>query len=57
MSNINEGFAYVAQESWIQFASVRDNILFGLPFDDDKYNAVIKACALEQVSCIDIYTM
>ena len=49
VANLSEGFAYVSQESWIQFASVRDNILFGLPFDAEKYAVVIRACALEQV--------
>ena len=38
--------AYVAQQAWIQNASVRDNILFGQPFDEDKYNAILDACAL-----------
>lgn len=32
---------------WIQNASVRDNILFGLPYDEQKYKEVIKACSLE----------
>ena len=26
---------------------MRDNVLFGLPYDEDKYRAVIHACALE----------
>ena len=29
---------------------MRDNILLGLEFDPDRYNAVIQACALEPVS-------
>jgi ATP-binding cassette subfamily C (CFTR/MRP) protein 1 len=29
--------AYVAQQAWIQNATVRDNILFGLPFDPHRY--------------------
>ena len=40
--------AYVAQTAWIQTGSVRDNILFGLPYDEVKYKKAIKACALEQ---------
>ena len=50
VANLGEGFALVSQESWIQFASVRDNILFGLPYDSKKYGDVIHACALEPVS-------
>ncbi|XP_067949296.1 multidrug resistance-associated protein 1-like [Watersipora subatra] len=38
--------AFVAQQAWIQNATVRDNILFGQPFDQKKYNRVIDAVAL-----------
>lgn len=38
--------AYVAQTAWILNKTVRDNILFGLPYDEDKYNKVIDACCL-----------
>ncbi|XP_052804271.1 multidrug resistance-associated protein 1-like isoform X1 [Mya arenaria] len=40
--------AYVAQQAWIQNATVRDNILFGKELDQNKYRQVIEACALEQ---------
>eukprot|EP00047_Mylnosiga_fluctuans_P021846 m.109714 g.109714 ORF g.109714 m.109714 type:complete len:1474 (+) comp9049_c0_seq5:48-4469(+) len=39
--------AYVPQQAWIQNATVRDNILFGLPFDPQRYAQTISACALE----------
>lgn len=38
--------AYAAQSAWILNATVRDNILFGLAFDQKRYDAVIKACQL-----------
>ena len=38
--------AYVAQQPWIQNATVRDNILFGKSFDEERYNRVLDACAL-----------
>jgi ABC-type multidrug transport system fused ATPase/permease subunit len=38
--------AYVAQEAWIINATVRDNILFGAPFDEKKYNKVLQMAAL-----------
>ncbi|KAH8926904.1 P-loop containing nucleoside triphosphate hydrolase protein [Atractiella rhizophila] len=38
--------AYVPQNSWLQNASIRDNILFGLPFLESRYNAVLEACSL-----------
>lgn len=39
--------AYVTQNPWVQQASVRDNILFGRPYDKKKYDATVHACALE----------
>ncbi|XP_051881362.1 ATP-binding cassette sub-family C member 10 [Pristis pectinata] len=41
-----EGFGLAAQESWIQFATIRENILFGNQFDAKRYREVIEACAL-----------
>nr|XP_036222275.1 multidrug resistance-associated protein 1 isoform X5 [Bactrocera oleae] len=38
--------AYVPQQAWIQNATLRDNILFGLEYDRKRYNRVIDACAL-----------
>eukprot|EP00004_Rigifila_ramosa_P012441 TRINITY_DN2693_c0_g1_i2.p1 TRINITY_DN2693_c0_g1~~TRINITY_DN2693_c0_g1_i2.p1 ORF type:complete len:1252 (+),score=315.24 TRINITY_DN2693_c0_g1_i2:1186-4941(+) len=40
--------AYVPQTAWIQQATVRDNILFGRPFDEERYRKTIFACALER---------
>jgi ATP-binding cassette, subfamily C (CFTR/MRP), member 1 len=39
--------AYVPQTPWTALGTVRDNILFGLPYDEDHYRQVIHACALE----------
>ncbi|CAG8498013.1 5031_t:CDS:10 [Dentiscutata erythropus] len=54
-NNINENnwilpncTAYVAQQAWLQNASIRDNILFGLPYNENRYNQVIKICELEK---------
>ncbi|XP_030837858.1 multidrug resistance-associated protein 5 isoform X2 [Strongylocentrotus purpuratus] len=41
-------FAYVAQEAWIFNATVRENILFGTPFDEERYTMVMEACSLKQ---------
>lgn len=38
--------AYVPQQAWIQNATLRDNILFGKPFNEPKYRCVLEACAL-----------
>lgn len=40
--------SYVQQQPWIQNLTIRDNILFGLPYDESKYNQVIKDCELER---------
>lgn len=40
--------AYVAQTSWIQNATIQDNILFGSPMEDERYKNVIKVCSLEK---------
>lgn len=40
--------SYAAQTAWIQNATIRDNILFDTPFDEERYWRVIKACSLEQ---------
>lgn len=39
--------AYVPQTPWVQNLSLRDNILFGMPYEEAKYKEVIHACALE----------
>ncbi|KAI1174319.1 P-loop containing nucleoside triphosphate hydrolase protein [Nemania sp. FL0916] len=38
--------AYVAQIPWIENATVRDNILFGLPYDYYRYRKTTEVCAL-----------
>lgn len=40
------GIAYVAQTAWLQNCSIRDNILFGLPYDEDRYENVLYITAL-----------
>ncbi|PPQ77068.1 hypothetical protein CVT25_014881 [Psilocybe cyanescens] len=42
------GVAYAAQESWVQNATIRENILFGSTFDEERYNTVVYQCALEK---------
>ncbi|OJJ68815.1 hypothetical protein ASPBRDRAFT_131870 [Aspergillus brasiliensis CBS 101740] len=38
--------AFVAQTPWIENATIKNNILFGLPFDPVRYEQVLQACAL-----------
>jgi len=44
---LNGSVALASQVSWIQNASVKDNILFGHALDEDWYKRVMFACALE----------
>lgn len=39
-------FAYVPQAPWCQFGTVRENILFGRPYEEQRYQRVLYACAL-----------
>jgi ATP-binding cassette subfamily C (CFTR/MRP) protein 4 len=39
--------SYAPQESWILSTTVRENILFGEPFDEEWYKQVIEACAFD----------
>ncbi|XP_069343923.1 ATP-binding cassette sub-family C member 10 isoform X2 [Eulemur rufifrons] len=43
---LSKGFGLATQEPWIQFATIRDNILFGKTFDAQLYREVLEACAL-----------
>ncbi|CAK4690823.1 unnamed protein product, partial [Aphanomyces euteiches] len=45
--NVHAAFSYVNQEAWIQHATLKNNILFDSPYDDDLYRRVISACQLE----------
>lgn len=40
IDNIQDGFAYVSQNPWLQRGTVRDNILWGNLFDESRYKAV-----------------
>ncbi|KAJ7069529.1 hypothetical protein C8F01DRAFT_1245729 [Mycena amicta] len=42
------GVAYAAQESWVLNETIRDNIIFDTPYDEEKYKKVLHQCALEQ---------
>ncbi|XP_076024056.1 ATP-binding cassette sub-family C member 3 isoform X2 [Genypterus blacodes] len=44
--SIRGSVAYVPQQAWIQNATLRDNILFGNPYNEQKYGCVLEACAL-----------
>ena len=39
---------YVPQIAWVFSGTIRENILFGQPYDESKYNGIIEACALNE---------
>jgi len=39
--------SFVQQTPWIQNQTIRDNILFGLPMNEEEYNKTIDICQLE----------
>ncbi|XP_001843089.2 probable multidrug resistance-associated protein lethal(2)03659 [Culex quinquefasciatus] len=43
---INGDVSYSCQEPWLFTGTVRNNILFGLPYDRKRYSEVVKHCAL-----------
>jgi ABC-type multidrug transport system fused ATPase/permease subunit len=45
---IDAAIAFVAQIPWIENATIRDNILWGLPHHPLRYQKVLHACALEK---------
>ncbi|KAK7503669.1 hypothetical protein BaRGS_00005208, partial [Batillaria attramentaria] len=38
--------AYVAQQAWIQHATLRDNVLFGTDMEQDRYDKCLDVCCL-----------
>ena len=38
--------AYVSQTPWVYSGTVRENIVFGMPFVEEKYNKIIEVCDL-----------
>uniref|UniRef100_A0A3Q2W9P5 ABC-type glutathione-S-conjugate transporter n=1 Tax=Haplochromis burtoni TaxID=8153 RepID=A0A3Q2W9P5_HAPBU len=44
--NIRGSLAFVPQQAWIQNATLKDNILFGSPHEEERFKKVIQACAL-----------
>ncbi|GAA6046061.1 hypothetical protein NBRC10513_002062 [Rhodotorula toruloides] len=43
---LTETTAYASQQPWLLSATIRENILFGSPFNAKRYQATLDACAL-----------
>eukprot|EP00753_Platysulcus_tardus_P003850 PLAT12496.19.p1 GENE.PLAT12496.19~~PLAT12496.19.p1 ORF type:complete len:1397 (+),score=834.47 PLAT12496.19:82-4272(+) len=46
IADVPHRVGYVAQTSWIQNMTLRQNILFGSEYDEERYNAAVECCAL-----------
>ncbi|XP_075419651.1 ATP-binding cassette sub-family C member 4 [Tenrec ecaudatus] len=46
--NVQGRIAYVSQQPWVFSGTVRSNILFGKKYEKERYDKVIKACALKK---------
>jgi len=44
---IDATVSYVAQTAWVQSMSLRDNVLFGKKYDEDKYHQALEAACME----------
>nr|XP_060643937.1 ATP-binding cassette sub-family C member 12-like isoform X1 [Anolis sagrei ordinatus] len=44
---VSGSLAYVSQQAWIFHGTVRENILFGKPYNEQRYNYAIKVCCLK----------
>ncbi|PYH97497.1 ABC transporter [Aspergillus ellipticus CBS 707.79] len=45
---VDSAVAYVAQNPWLENATIKDNILFGLPYDRYRYRKVLFAAGLRK---------
>jgi ABC-type transport system involved in cytochrome bd biosynthesis fused ATPase/permease subunit len=48
VTGLSRTVAYAGQQPWLVGASIRQNIVFGSPWDKKRYEATIKACQLER---------
>ncbi|XP_032258644.1 multidrug resistance-associated protein 4 isoform X2 [Phoca vitulina] len=46
--SVHGRIAYVSQQPWVFSGTVRSNILFGKKYEKERYERVIKACALKK---------
>lgn len=53
--SVHGRIAYVSQQPWVFSGTVRSNILFGKKYEKERYEKVIKACALKKVRTLELH--
>lgn len=48
VTGLSKTVAYCSQQPWLVGASIRENIVFGSPWDEKRYKDTILACQLER---------
>lgn len=46
LNECSNSVAYAAQSAWLLNATIRENILFGEPYDEARYRKVVEGCSL-----------
>lgn len=49
---VNGSIAITQQSPWIRNKSIRDNIIYNLPFDYSKYVDTVQYCEMERDICM-----
>ena len=54
---VNGRVSFASQTPWVFAGTLQENILFGAHLDKERYDKVIDACALRQVSVFLLHIM